>query len=628
MQAQIAAFAGDDDHAAPDERRTRPHIVFAPEACLATQMVWPERGLPSESSDCLRSPNLREFANLSETEAKRTNDNASGQMQPVSASKHSQLDQARNSYGQRAWSDAYQAFLSADQQCQLQAEDLELFALTAYLIGRDEDYLRTLERAFSAHANVGQCARAARCAFWLGFRLSMRGEIGHATGWFSRAQRLLERDGRECAERGYLLTPVVEQYLESSDCEAAYAAAAEAAAIGERCGDPDLVACARHQQGRARLQQAQVQAGLALLDETMVMVTAGELSPLVTGLMYCSVIQACQEVYAIDRSREWTAALARWCDSQPDMVSFAGVCQVHRAEILQLQGAWPDAIEAAQRACARSQGVDRRATAAAFYQQAEVHRLKGEFAAAEEAYRSASEFGLEPQPGLALLRVAQGRTDAAASAIRRIASTTVDRLKRMSLLPAYIEIMLAAGEVEDARNACRELEGIAQSFDTEVPVAIAAQARGAVHLAEGDAQAALGSLRRAFEIWQRIDAPHAGARVRVLIGQACRALGDEDGAGLEIDAAKSVFERLGAAPDLARIELVMKGAPAGDTHRLTPRELQVLRLVATGKTNKAIAGKLCLSEKTVDRHVSNIFTKLDVSSRAAATAFAYRHKLV
>ena len=186
----------------------------------------------------------------------------------------------------------------------------------------------------------------------------------------------------------------------------------------------------------------------------------------------------------------------------------------------------------------------------------------------------------------------------------------------MSLLPAYVEIMLAAGDVQDARNACRELDEIAQSFDTGVPGAIAAQACGAVDLAEGDAQAALGSLRRAFEVWQRIEAPYAAARVRVLIGLACRALGDEDGAGLEIDAARSVFERLGATPDLARIESLMNGAPSGHAHRLTPRELQVLRLVAAGGTNKAIASKLSLSEKTIDRHVSNIFAKLDVSSRS------------
>jgi DNA-binding CsgD family transcriptional regulator len=360
----------------------------------------------------------------------------------------------------------------------------------------------------------------------------------------------------------------------------------------------------------------------------MIAVTSGKLSPIVTGLMYCSVIDACQRIYAIDRSREWTAALAQWCEGQPDMVAFAGVCQVHRAEIMQFQGAWPDAIKEARLACARSQGVNQQAAAAAFYQQAEVHRLKGEFAAAEEAYRGASQLGLEPQPGLALLRLVQGRTEVAATAIRRIASTTVDRMKRMSLLPAYIEIMLAAGEVHDARNACHELESISRTFDTGVPGAIAAQACGAVALAEGNAQAALGSLRSAFEVWQRIEAPYAASRTRIMMGLACRALGDEDGASLEFDAARALFERLGAMPDLARMETLISGGKSSHAHGLTRRELQVLRLVAAGETNKAIASKLFLSEKTIDRHVSNILTKLDLSSRTAATAFAYQRKLI
>ncbi len=538
------------------------------------------------------------------------------------------LDRARRSYSERAWADAFQAFSHADQESPLGAEDLEQLALSAYLVGRDEEYLKALERAYNAHRDVGERLRAVRCAFWLHFRLLMRGEMGRATGWLARAQRLLEGVTPECAEQGYLLLSAVEQRLASGDYEAAHAGAAEAAAIGERCGDRDLIACARHQQGRARLQQGQVEAGLTLLDETMITVTAGELSPLVTGLMYCSVIAACQQIYAFDRASEWTAALTQWCEGQRDMVAFVGVCQVHRAEIMQLRGTWPEAIEEARRACARSQGVSQQAAAAALYQEAEVHRLQGDFAAAEEAYRGASQLGLEPQPGLALLRLVQGRSDAAATAIRRVAGTTMNRLKRMSLLPAFIEIMLAAGDVQDARNACRELEEIAASFDTGVPGAIAAQARGAVDLAEGDAQAALGSLRRAFEVWQRIEAPYAAARVRALIGLACRALGDEDSAGLELAAARSAFERLRATPDLTRIEALMKGTPAEDTCGLTARELQVLRLVAAGETNKVIAGKLFLSERTVDRHVSNIFTKLDVPSRAAATAFAYRRKLI
>lgn len=544
------------------------------------------------------------------------------------ANRDERIERGRRSFERRAWATAYDELARADRELSLQADDLERLATATYFLGRDDEYLGTLERAHAAHLNAGGDARAVRCAFWLGFRLLMRGETGRANGWLARAERLLEQQASDCAERGYLLLPVVERHLESGDFESAYGLASEASAIGERCGDADLVTCARHQQGRIRVQQGRIQAGLALLDEAMLTVTAGELSPMVTGLMYCSVIAACQQVYAFDRSREWTAALARWCEGQPDLVPFTGACQVHRAEIMQLQGAWSEAIEEARRACARSPTINRHATAAGFYQQGEIHRLKGELAAAEEAYRRASQLGHEPQPGLALLRLAQGRTEAAVRAIRRIAGTTVEPLQRMSLLPALIEIMLAANEVADARAACRELEDTVRRFDTGIPGAIAAQARGAVELAEGDAQAALRSLRRAFEAWQRIEAPYAAARVRVLIGLACRALGDEDGARLELDAARAMFERLGAVPDLDRIEPLTRKSASRDAGGLTARELEVLRLVAAGETNKVIAGKLSLSEKTVDRHVSNILTKLDVSSRTAATALAYRRKLV
>jgi ATP/maltotriose-dependent transcriptional regulator MalT len=534
------------------------------------------------------------------------------------------LERGRECYRRRAWADAYGSLVLAHQATPLAGGDLELLAMAAYLIGRDDDYLRALDRAHQAYLDAGDRLRAVRCAFWLGLRLLFRGEMGRATGWLARAQRLLEREQQDCVEQGYLLLPVVEQHLAAGHCEAAYETAAGAAEIGERFADADLVACARHLQGHVRMQQGRVEEGLALLDEAMVAVSAGELSPLMTGLIYCGVIDACQQVYALGRAREWTSALAQWCGEQPEMVAFAGLCSVHRAEIMQLRGAWPEAIEEARRACERSQGVNQRAAAAALYQQAEVHRLRGRFATAEKAYRSASQRGWEPQPGLALLWMAQGRTEAAAAAIRRVVGTTTDQLQRTRLLPALIEIMLAAGDLQEARRACRELEQVAASFDTSVLGALAAQGRGAVELAAGDARAALAPLRHAFEVWQEVEAPYPAARVRVLIGHACQALGDHDGGGLELNVARAVFEQLGAAPDLARIDGLGRGAP----HGLTPRELQVLRLVATGKTNKAIAAELFVSEKTVDRHVSNIFTKLDVPSRAAATASAYQHKLI
>jgi DNA-binding CsgD family transcriptional regulator len=366
------------------------------------------------------------------------------------------------------------------------------------------------------------------------------------------------------------------------------------------------------------------------LDEAMVAATAGELSPIVTGLVYCSVIAYCQELYELRRAQEWTDALTRWCEQQPDMVAHTGRCLMHRAEIMELQGAWRDALEEARQAVERlAQGaLNQVAAGHALYRQGEIHRLRGKLAAAEEAYREASRCGCEPQPGLALLRLAEGNDDAAAAAIRRVVGETTEQLKRAGLLPAYVEIMLALGDVEEAHSACRELEEISARYGSTVLGAMSAQARGAVALAQGDARAALVALRRAWQVWQELEAPHEVARVRVLLGLACRALGDDDTATLELEAARGVFAQLGAAPDLVRVDSLIRRAPPIDAHRLTPRELQVLRLVAAGKTNRAIAADLVLSERTVDRHVSNIFTKLGMSSRAAATAYAYEHRLV
>jgi DNA-binding NarL/FixJ family response regulator len=360
----------------------------------------------------------------------------------------------------------------------------------------------------------------------------------------------------------------------------------------------------------------------------MVAVTAGELTPIITGLIYCTVIHSCQQIYALDRSREWTAALADWCAAQPEVV-FGGNCLIHRSEILQMNGAWPEALAEARRAAEHLEKTSNAQTAAsAVYQEAEVHRLRGEFAEAEADYRSASRGGCEPQPGLALLRLAQGRAASAAAQIRRVVAAASERLERTRLLPACVEILLAAGAVEEARAASAELQEIANALDIEIVHAMAAQARGAVALADGDAAAAVEPLRRALAVWQRIEAPYLAARLRVLVGEACRALGDDEGAQLEREAARAVFRELGAAPDLARLDGAGHDARPARPHGLTRRELEVLALVAAGKTNKAIAAQLFLSEKTVDRHMSNIFTKLDVPSRAAATAFAYEHRLL
>jgi DNA-binding NarL/FixJ family response regulator len=345
----------------------------------------------------------------------------------------------------------------------------------------------------------------------------------------------------------------------------------------------------------------------------------------VTGLMYCSVDQHCQRVYALDRAREWTVALARWCDGQPEMVAFSGVCRVHRAEVLQLRGAWREALAEARRGCERAED-NREATAAALYQLGETYRLQGELAPAEHAYRAASQRGLEPQPGLALLRLEQGQAETAAVAIRSAIKVTKQEWLRARLLPACVEIFLASGDVQEAKAACSELEVLARGFDTDALSALAAQARGAVELAGDDPDAALLSLRSAAEVWKKLEAPYLLAAVRVLMGLAYRALGDDESAQLELDAARTVFEELGATSGLRRID-ALAPISADPAHGLSARELEVLRLMAAGMTNKAIASLLFVSERTVDRHVSNIFAKVRVSSRAAATAYAYEHEL-
>ena len=537
------------------------------------------------------------------------------------------LQSGREFYARRAWADAFGALTLADGAMPLERDDLERLAMSAFLIGREIEYIAALERAHHACLDSGLWARAARSAFWIGLCHLFRGEFGPATGWFGRARRTIDRLGGDCAEQGYLLLPLVEQHLAARDAGKAWDLAAGAVAIGERFRDPDLVACARHLQGRALLQQDRVERGLALLDEAMVAVIAGELSPRMTGLLYCSVIEKCMQVFAFPRAREWTFMLSRWCEEQPQLIAFTHKCLVHRAEILQLQGDWEQALEEARQACAACPPEDERLPPpAALYRLGDLHRLRGEIAAAEQAYRDASARGFEPQPGLALLRLAEGRVEAAAAAIRRSLAAVTEPAERLPLSQASVEIMLSAGEIEEARQACRELELLAQRFDTGVSNAMSACARGAVALSEGDAAAALPFLRQAFELWDAAGAPYEAARVRELIGLACRALGDREAAELALDAAAATYRELGAAPDFSRTAAAKRDAL--QRHGLTKRELQVLRLVASGKTNKAIAAELFVSRRTVDRHVSNLLGKLAVSSRAAATAYAHRHKLL
>lgn len=549
------------------------------------------------------------------------------------ADKHSlSLKQGLAALQQNHWRTAFSNLSAADQVASLSGDELEGLAIAAHLSGHEDRALELLARIHQAHLDAGNVRRAARFAFWLGFIALNKGQHAQSNGWLARASRLLE-DQEACPENGYLLIPAGITAARSGQIQEALADFVRAGQIGKRFADKDLTTMALNGQGRALIRGGEHTKGNKLLDEAMVAVVGGEVSPIVAGGVYCSVLESCHETHDVRRAQEWTSALDQWCADQPELVPYRGHCLLHRAELLQFRGSWREALVETQSARDRlSQPTPKPALAAALYRIGEIHRLLGEFAQAEDAYLCAAKLGHAAQPGLALLRLAQGRLAQASKSIQSHAARTGVNGKRLSggqaeLVEACLEIALAEQDLDAARRYAKALRRLATKHKVLLLEAMTSCAEGAVLLASGEAGKALRALRRGYAIWAELDAPYPAARARALAARACLALDDCEASALELAAARSSFERLGAKTDLTRLA-ALSMSPMENDSPLTAREIEVLRLVASGASNRSIAQGLSISEKTVARHLSNLFVKLDVNSRSAATAYAFRHRLV
>jgi DNA-binding CsgD family transcriptional regulator len=506
----------------------------------------------------------------------------------------------------------------------VEAERLELLADAAWWLGRLDDCVDARERAYLLYDELRDDRRAGQCAVWLYEHHCFRANPSIAGGWLRRARRALAGD-EDCAEFGALLLREAEVAHGNGDLSIAADLAEEGAALGRRLRSADLEAEALQTLGRVRIDQCRPADGLALLDEAMLFVLDGRLSPYSTGKVYCSLISACEQVSDHRRAAEWTAATARWAERHPFAV-FPGLCRVHHATALQWRGRWAEAEVEATRACEELSGINLPNAAAAWAEIGDIRRRMGDLDAAAAAFVKADRLCAQPRAGLALLRLAQGSVDVATSIINdTLEGAGWNRLARAKVLPARAQIAIAAGALDAASAAVDELETIAGDFASDGLQAAATSARGRLQLAQGD-PAACATLRNAVTRWTDLGVPYEIATARTLLGQACRLDGDAAGAAAAFEAARQLFDSLGVRLD-ARDSQPVAGPPALPAG-LTAREAEVLRLVAAGRTNKEVAIVLFLSDKTIARHLSNIFTKAGVSTRAAATAFAFEHDMI
>lgn len=539
-----------------------------------------------------------------------------------------ELLEARAAFDRHAWATAYALFRQAETHQPLVALDLDRLAISAYLSGHDSDGLDCWARAHHAFIREGLMRQAFQCAFWLGFLFLYRNESSRANGWLARGKRLIGDGPAERVEEGYLLFAEGYRLLWSGQLQEALPLFERAAAIATRFREQDLTGFSRLGVGVCRLQLGEIREGLLLIDEVMADTTAGEFSPLAIGIIYCAVLGSLQHSFDVMRARVWTAAFGEWCESQTEMVPFRGECLVHRVEVMRLEGSWPQALAEISAVDSITADYYLPWLGEAFYQQGEIHRLQGEFEQAEEAYRRATEQGFSLQPGFALMRLAQGRKDVAAASLSRMLAEAADPLWQARLLPAHVEVMIALGDLDAAEDSAARLREFAAVRDMPYLRALAAYATASVLLARGEAVGALQLLRSALECWHDLNNPYEAARTRTLISRACRLLGDAETAAVERDSARQLLQRLGAVADLASFDQEEVEGAVDRSGGLTEREIEVLRLVAAGKSNRTIAMELVLSEHTVRRHLQNAFAKIGVSSRAAATAYVFTHQLL
>jgi DNA-binding NarL/FixJ family response regulator len=532
------------------------------------------------------------------------------------------LHDARHAYRRGDWPRAAELYTAARDFTALSADDASALGDAAWWIGRIDESNDALTEAYRRYRDQSASRQAAMCAVNLGVNHVLRGDSVLGSGWFSLAGRLLE-DDHDSAEYGYLLfiTGVEATFGDPRQTDS-LAAARRVQELGRRHHDPNLVVAGIMGEGRILIGQGAPGRGVPMLDEALVLLLTEELEPAWAGDVYCNLMAAAHELVDVQRAAAWTEAAGRWLASLPAAVLFTGICRVHRAQVLQLRGSWEEAADEARRAGADLAGIQPATAAEAHYQLGEIHRLRGELPAAELCYAEAHRLGRDPQPGVALWHLADGSVGKATASVRAALMAEPDRLARARLSEAQVEIALAAGDEMTARKASEELTEIADLYGTSGLTIMATLARGSVLLAAGHAAEALPMLRDAHHRWLTADTPYDDARVRSLLARAYGALGDDDSADREAAAARAIFDRLGHPGSPAAAARTDR-LPAG----LTAREAEVLSLVAAGGTNRDVAAELVISEKTVARHLANIFAKLGVSSRTGASAFAFEHGL-